>query len=68
MPFHLWAQILFVIDMALSENANLISATALHDLITSVKDNYVATSDHLSRVRPTLIPLSQVVYLFLLDV
>ncbi|KAK7688579.1 hypothetical protein QCA50_008117 [Cerrena zonata] len=48
-----------ITNMGFSENANLVSATAIFDRIVSGRDNYDAISDHLSRVRPKLIPLSQ---------
>ncbi|KAK7688600.1 hypothetical protein QCA50_008138 [Cerrena zonata] len=47
------------VDMGFGENANLVSATAIFDRIVSGRDNYGAIKDHLSRVRPKLIPLSQ---------
>lgn len=47
----------FYEGMLFSENAQLISATALHDLITSRKHYYDTISDHLSQVLPQLIPL-----------
>ncbi|KAK7688610.1 hypothetical protein QCA50_008148 [Cerrena zonata] len=48
-----------LINMTFFENANLVSAIAVFDRIVSGRDNYDAISDHLSRVRPRLIPLSQ---------
>ncbi|KAK7688634.1 hypothetical protein QCA50_008172 [Cerrena zonata] len=47
-----------LINMSLDENANLVSAIAIFDRIVSGRDNYDAISEHISRVRPKLIPLS----------
>lgn len=44
------------VGLGFGQNANLLSAMAIHDLITSSNTNYNMTHDHFSRIRTRLIP------------